>query len=160
MKKLFTLVMACVLMTGLLAGCGSKKEDTDNVDLEACYEQMLKDAGFDDTYMAATEGEMLESFYPGISEIQTKQLIARAPLMSGVVNEVVLMQCENEDDAVKAAEILQERVDSQANGGAWYPESMDAWSHGQVIQHGAYVAMIASADFQDTWAQDFEALFA
>ena len=91
---------------------------------------------------------MLDSYYPGLSEIPTKQFLAKAPMMSGVVNEVVLMQCENEDDAAKAVTILQQRITDQAEGGAWYPESMEAWSRGQVIQNGTYVAMIASAQFQ------------
>ena len=103
---------------------------------------------------------MLDNYYPGLSEITTKQFLAKAPMMSGVVNEVVLMQCENEDDAAKAVTILQQRITDQAEGGAWYPESMEAWSRGQVIQHSTYVAMIASAEFQSTWADDFNALFA
>ena len=80
-------------------------------------------------------------------------------MMSGVVNEMVLMQCENEEDAGKAAAILQERIDTQAEGGAWYPESMEAWSRGIVIQQGTYVAMIASAEHQDEIVEAFNQKF-
>ena len=160
MKRIVTILMTCVLMVGLLAGCGGKKETVPDVDLTACFDQMRQDAGFDEFYMTDLEGEMLESYYPGISDISTKQFLAKAPMMSGVVNEMVLMQCENEDDAAKAVTILQQRITDQAEGGAWYPESMEAWSRGQVIQNGTYVAMIASAQFQSTWADDFNALFA
>ena len=160
MKRIITILMTCVLMVGLLAGCGGKKETVPNVDLTACFDQMRQDAGFDEFYMTDLEGEMLDSYYPGLSEIPTKQFLAKAPMMSGVVNEVVLMQCENEDDAAKAVTILQQRITDQAEGGAWYPESMEAWGRGQVIQNGTYVAMIASAQFQSTWADDFNALFA
>ena len=160
MKRILTIVMTCVMMVGLLAACGGKKERVPNVDLTACFDQMRQDAGFDEFYMTDLEGEMLDSYYPGLSEIPSKQFLAKAPMMSGVVNEVVLMQCENEDDAAKAVTILQQRITDQAEGGAWYPESMEAWSRGQVIQNGTYVAMIASAEFQSTWADDFNALFA
>lgn len=160
MKRRLTLGMVLLLAISLLTSCGGKKETVPNVDLTACFDQMMKDAGFDEFYMTDLEGEMLESYYPGLSEIPTKQFLAKAPMMSGVVNEVVLMQCENEDDAAKAVAILQQRVTDQAEGGAWYPESMEAWSRGQVIQNGTYVAMIASANFQSTWADDFNALFA
>ena len=160
MKRIVTIIMTCVLMVGLLAGCGGKKETVPDVDLTACFDQMRQDAGFDEFYMTDLEGEMLDSYYPGLSEIPTKQFLAKAPMMSGVVNEVVLMQCENDDDAAKAVTILQQRITDQAEGGAWYPESMEAWSRGQVIQNGTYVAMIASAQFQSTWADDFNALFA
>ena len=160
MKRIITILMTCVLMVGLLAGCGGKKETVPDVDLTACFDQMRQDAGFDEFYMTDLEGEMLDSYYAGLSEIPTKQFLAKAPMMSGVVNEVVLMQCENEDDAAKAVTILQQRITDQAEGGAWYPESMEAWGRGQVIQHGTYVAMIASAEFQNAWADDFNALFA
>ena len=160
MKRIITILMTCVLMVGLLAGCGGKKETVPDVDLTACFDQMRQDAGFDEFYMTDLEGEMLDSYYPGRSEIPTKQFLAKAPMMAVVVNEVVLMQCESEDDAAKAVTILQQRITDQAEGGAWYPESMEAWSRGQVIQNGTYVAMIASAQFQSTWADDFNALFA
>ena len=66
----------------------------------------------DELLLSNIEGEMLDS-YPGLSEIATKQLVAKAPLMSAVVNEVVFLQCETDEDADKAAEILQKRIDYQ-----------------------------------------------
>ena len=47
----------------------------------------------------------------------------------------------------------------QAEGGAWYPESMEAWGKGTVDQQGTYVAMIASAEYQDDIAARWQALF-
>ena len=44
-----------------------------------------------------------------------------------MVNEIVLAECGTEEDAATAASILQDRVDAQAEGGAWYPESMETW---------------------------------
>ena len=70
-------------------------------------------------------------------------------MMSAVVNEIVLAQCETEEDAAKAASILQDRVDAQAEGGAWYPGVHGGLEpSAQVIQQGTYVAMIASAEHQ------------
>lgn len=160
MKRFLTIAMTCVLMLGLLAACGGKEEAAADVDLTACFDKMVEDAGLDANYMTDLEGEMLDAYYPGISDIPTKQFLAKAPLMSGVVNEVVLMQCETEEDAAKAVTILQQRITDQAEGGAWYPESMEAWSRGEVLQNGTYVAMIASASFQSQWAEDFNSLFA
>ncbi len=61
--------------------------------------------------------------------------------MSAVVNEVVFLQCETDEDADKAAEILQKRIDYQVGdetnpGGAWYPESIESWKQAQVIREG------------------------
>lgn len=107
---------------------------------------------------------MLDSYYPGLSEIATKQLVAKAPLMSAVVNEVVFLQCETDEDADKAAEILQKRIDYQVGdetnpGGAWYPESIESWKQAQVIREGTYVAMIASAEHQADIAEKFQQQF-
>ena len=51
-------------------------------------------------------------------------------------------------------------MDAQAEGGAWYPESMETWSDAQVVQHGTYVAMIATAEHQDEITEQFNAQFA
>lgn len=162
MKKLMTLVLAAMMMTAVLGGCGSKKEEAKNVDLNAFYSEIAAEYGWDDNTMMniPDDPELLEMYYPGISEVKTTQLIAKAPMMSAVVNEVVFLQCETEEDAAKAAEILRSRITMQAEGGAWYPESMEAWSKGTVDQQGTYVAMIASAqnqaDITARWQAQFQ----
>jgi hypothetical protein len=105
------------------------------------------------------EDELLDTYYPGLRDLRLKQLEAHMPIMSSVVNELVFLECETEEDASNAAAILQDRIDVQADGGAWYPESMDAWSRGIVIQQGTYVAMIASAEHQDEIAEAFTKKF-
>jgi len=109
--------------------------------------------------MVEIEGEMLESAYPGLSDIPTEQFVAKMPIMSSVVNEMVFLQCRTEEDAANAAAILQDRIDVQADGGAWYPESMEAWGNGIVIQQGTYVGLIASAEHQDEISEKFNQLF-
>ena len=161
MKRRMTLAIVCLLALSLLTACGgSGTKEVPDVDLAAFCADKAAEYGWDENYLADIEGELLENYYPGLGDIPTKQMVAKAPMMSFVVNEVVFLQCENEEDAAKAAAILQERIDTQAEGGAWYPESMEAWSRGQVIQQGTYVAMIASAEHQEDWADSFNALFA
>ena len=162
MKRYMTALLALALALCTLTACGGKKSnaETVEVDLPAFYAELEKKFQWNEGYMVDLEDEMLESYYPGISDIPATQFVAKAPMMSSVVNELVLMQCQSEEDAAKAASVLQERVKTQAEGGAWYPESMEAWSKAQVIQHGAYVAMFASASYQQEMVDDFEALFA
>ena len=162
MKKWMTLTLAMLMTVCTLAACGGKEEAPAEVevDLTEFYSEVEAECGFPEGYMADLEGEMLESYYPGLADVAAKQLVAKAPMMSAVVNEMVFMQCETEEDAAVAAEILQERVTMQAEGGAWYPESMEAWSKAEVIQQGTYVAMVASAEFQGTIVEAFNALFA
>lgn len=159
MKKSMTILL--VLVLGTLAACGKQAGAAAvDVDLPAFYMELEEKYQWGEDYMVDVEGELLENYYPGISDIPAVQFVAKAPMMSAVVNELVFMQCETEEDAEAAAAILQTRVDTQAEGGAWYPESMEAWGKGQVIQHGTYVAMIASASYQQEMADDFNALFA
>ncbi|MDD3348001.1 DUF4358 domain-containing protein [Oscillibacter sp.] len=160
MKRLMMLAMAAVMLVGLLSACGSKKSETVDADLDEFYDDLEDSYGWDDNYLVDIEGEMLESYYPGLADIETEQFVAKTPMMSATVNEMVFLQCKTEEDAVKAGAILQDRIDAQADGGAWYPESMEAWSKGTVIQQGTYVAMIASAEHQDEIAEKFNALFA
>lgn len=164
MKKLMTLILAAMMLA--LAACGgSGNTETVDADLQSFYDTLAGEFQWEEGYLVDIEGEMLESYYPGLSEIPTKQFIAKMPMMSSVVNEIVFLQCETEEDATKAAEILQNRIDYQVGdennpGGAWYPESIEAWKKGQVIQQGTYVAMIASAEYQDTIVEHFNSLFA
>lgn len=161
MKKTMTLILTMLLAAALLSACGQTgKTESKSVDLGAFYDGLVEAYEWEDPYMTEITGDMLESYYPGLLDIPTKQMVARMPMMSAVVNEMVFLECESEDDAAKAAAILQERIDAQAEGGAWYPESMEAWKNGAVIQQGTYVAMIASAEHQDEIEESFTGAFA
>lgn len=160
MKKWMTLTLLALLSAALLSACGGKDETaTPDVDLTDFYEDVKEEYGWSDGYMTDIEGELLESYYSGLGDISLKQLVAKAPMMSAVVNEMVFLQAETEEDAAAAAAILQGRIDLQAQGGAWYPESMEAWGRGIVIQQGAYVCMVVSAEHQDEISEGFNNLF-
>lgn len=160
MKKLFALAAVALTLCGLLTACGSKTETANDVDLTGFYNALAEQYGWGDDMMDL-DGEMLEMYYPGLGDIPAKQLLAKAPVMSYAVSEYVFMQCETEDDAAKAAEILQTRIDSQADGDAFYPETIDQWKAAKMLQNGAYVAMIASGEHQteieDAWNAQFGA---
>ena len=168
MKKLLTLALSALLTMSLLTACGGETAPQNDVDLTAFYNTLEEEYGWvedaassgpDDVLMSNIEGDLLESYYPGLADVATEQLIAKAPMISAVVNEIVLAQCATEEDAATAASILQDRVDAQAEGGAWYPESMETWSNAQVIQEGAYVAMVACAQHQAEIVEQFQQLF-
>ena len=145
MKKFLTLALSALLTMGLLTACGGKTTDK-TVDLTAFYNTLAEEYGWAED--AASSGE------------EDIMMMNKAPMISAVVNEIVLAECGTEEDAATAASILQDRVDAQAEGGAWYPESMETWSNAQVVQNGTYVAMIATADHQEEIAEQFNALFA
>lgn len=164
MKKRAVLILAG-LMALLAAGCGGAASggqsgaETAEASLSVVYAGMEEACGWDADYMADVEGEMLESYYPGLSEISTEQLIAKVPAMSSDVNEIVLLQCGTGEDAESAAAILQARIDSQIEGGAWYAETLEAWQSAKVLRQGTYAALIASGEFQETLEDQFNRQF-
>ena len=161
MKKRAVWVLAALLL--LASGCGGQREDGGaeeaDVALDTLYAGMEELCGWEEGYMADVEGELLEGYYPGLSEIPVKQLVVKVPAMSSDVNEIVLMQCETEEDAESAAAILQARADAQAEGGAWYPESLEAWKAAKVLRNGTYAALIASGAHQETLEEQFNLQF-
>lgn len=160
MKKRAVLILSAVLL--LAAGCGRKEsggDETAEVSLSSLYAGMTESCGWEEDYMADVEGDLLESYYPGLGEISTRQLIAKVPAMSSDVNEIVLLQCETEEDAENAAAILQTRIDSQTEGGAWYAETLRAWEKASVLRQGTYAALIASGEFQETLEEQFNRQF-
>lgn len=162
MKKRTVVVLAALLL--LVSGCGGQQEEgraeDSAVALESLYAGMAESCGWDGDYMTDVEGELLEEYYPGLSEVPAGQLIVKVPAMSSDVNEIVLMQCETEEDADAAAAILQARIDSQAEGGAWYPETLEAWKNARVLRQGEiYVALIASGEFQESLEEQFNHQF-
>ena len=162
MKKGGILILTALLM--LAAGCGGQRDgeggaEEAEVSLSALYAGMAEACGWEEDYMTSVDGGLLEEYYPGLSGLSGKHLIAQVPAMSSDVNEIVLIQCETEEGAENAAAILQARVDAQVEGGAWYPETQAAWEKAQVLRRGAYAALIASGEFQESLEEQFNQQF-
>jgi hypothetical protein len=149
MKKKLSALLLALLMIVSMSACGGQQAEEKAVNLTDLYDSIAEKYDWSEDSMVTVEGDLLESFYPGLADLGATQMIARTPQMSAVVNELVLAEFPDEETAGKAADILQDRVDAQASGGAWYPDSMEAWSNADVITEGRYAAMIASAEHQD-----------
>ena len=131
-------MLLAALALAFLTGCGGQAdaggaEDAD-VALSSLYAGMEAACGWGEDYMTALEGDLLEGYYPGLSGLPAKQLVAMVPAMSSDVNEIVLFQGETEEDAESAA--------------AWYPETLAAWKSARVLRQGTSAALIASGAFQ------------
>lgn len=170
MKKLITLMMSLLMLVSLMA-CGSKNDEPKyvEVDLQNFYQTQydalypLDAEGYSTGPMvdnAAAMPEMLEGFYPGLTAIETKQCLVMMPMMSAVAYEVVLIELADAANMEAVKTILQARITAQAEGGAWYPETIESWkNNSHIVENGPYVMMIVSSDAQ-SYIDAFNALFA
>ena len=149
---------------------GSPSESQKDVDLSAFYNTLREENIWPELMdltdsEAESELEMLDAYYPGLSALSTKQLGVYIAAISAAVGEIALVETESEEDAAKAAEIFQARIDYQVGddtnpGGAWYPETIEGWkNNSRIVSHGNYV-MLAVGDTADAAVVAFAALFA
>ena len=69
------------------------------------------------------------------------------------------METKTAEDAAKAAEVLQARIDYQVESGAWYPATVEIWADAQVVTNGNYVGLIVAGSEQENAMSAFNALF-
>jgi hypothetical protein len=132
-----------------------------SVDLNAFYLSLMDTYGenFPATMNLCEAVEMLDGFYPGLSAIDTKQMMIYQPMMGAVVCEIALVEVTNSADVDAVKEILQARIDTQVDGGAWYPESIEGWkNNSRIVVNGNCVMMIAYSEC-DAVVEAFNGLF-
>ena len=130
-------------------------------DLNAFYLSLMDTYGenFPATMNLCEAVEMLDGFYPGLSGIDTKQMMIYQPMMGAVVCEIALVEVTNSADVDAVKEILQARIDTQVDGGAWYPESIEGWkNNSRIVVNGNCVMMIAYSEC-DAVVDAFNGLF-
>ena len=160
--RITALVMALAMSFSLLTSCGSKDNGNSNanVDLTAFVTDLAEKHGENFAANAdVVEAGMHNDMYPGIADVETKQLVIFQPMMGAVVCEIALAEVANADDVETVKTIFQSRIDAQVNGGAWYPESIEGWkNNSQIVTNGNYVMMIAW-QYADDAVASFNELF-
>lgn len=161
LKKMIAAALA-LMMVFALAACGSADggQSSEAPDLQAYYDDFMASLGNDAPMMMAIEGDMLEAAYPGLSAYTLKQSVLQMAGISAVAYEMALVETESETDAQAVKEIFEARVDSQIQGGAMYPATIEAWENASVIQNGNVVALILAGEDQTAAVDAFNALFA
>lgn len=139
-----------------------------DVDLTAFYNTLREGNTWPELMDLTTDAgmkELLDSYYPGLSEISTKQRGVYIAAISAAVGEIALVEVENAEDVQAVEDIFQARIDYQVGddanpGGAWYPETIEGWkTKSQIVSRGNYV-MLAVGDAAEAAVEEFEALFA
>ena len=133
-----------------------------SVDLNAFYTSLVDTYGenFPANMDLCEMPEMLDGFFPGLSDIGTNQMMIYQPMMGAVVCEIALIEVADAANVDAVKNILQARIDAQVEGGAWYPESIEGWKNSsRIAVNGNYVMMIAYSEC-DAVVDAFNALFA
>lgn len=134
-----------------------------DADLAEFYDALL--SGSEWPALMALEGEALDSFYPGLSDLSLRQCLVNTAAISAVVGEIALVETETEEDVKTVQEIFQARIDYQVGdednpGGAWYPETIEGWrTNSHIAVQGRYV-MLAVGENAAAAVESFQALFA
>ncbi len=115
-------------------------------------------------YLSLLEGDMLEQYFAGLSNVSCKQTQVYSNLMGFVTSEIAVIEVSDSKDVDTVKGILQARVsymagDGESPGGAWYPEPTEQWtSNARVVTNGNFVMMVVGTDC-DAIVDDFNALF-
>lgn len=95
--------------------------------------------------MMVMEGELLANYYPGLDAIASVEEVYIQETMISVANVAVglvkLSAGASPDDVIAVQNILQARINTQADGGAWYPESCETWEQGVITSTSNVVGM-------------------
>lgn len=159
-KKLISLALAALMALSLAACGGSAPKEEEkpafSADLAQFYSTLFQ--GEDAPAMAEVTDDMLESLYPGLTDIELKQRVIYAPMISAVAAEVALVEVANAEDVEAVKAILQQRVDDQVAGGAWYPATIEVWENSsEIVVIDNYVCLFVGAD-KDAQVEAFRAL--
>lgn len=161
MKKILSLGLALALTLTVLAGCSNGGgQTTADVNLEEFYQTIFTDPE-NTPAMMPLEGEMLESFYPGLAEVELKQQVAYMPMITAVACEIVMVECADAADVDAVEEIFQTRVDTQVENQFNYPAVIEAWEkEAKVVSNGNYVALFLVSGMSDQVVDNFNAAIA
>ena len=167
MRKLLSLTLSLALCLGLTAcsggGNGGSGEGGDafTADLSAFYDDMFSTVFPDPDNapaMSQVTGDYLDQLYPGLSEVETTQCLVYAPMITAVAYEVALVEVADSADVATVEEIFQARIDSQIEGGAFYPATVEAWqNNSEIVTRGNCVALFVGAE-KDDMVSAFNAL--
>ena len=139
-------------------GAGDNSAAAGSVDLTAFYNDMTSQYEFGN--LQSFTGDVLESYYPGMGAVSTKQCLIMGTMMTMNNGEFCLVEVSDGKDVETVKSIFQSRIDYMANGGAWYPGPTDTWTNNsRVVSNGNFVMMVVHESCDDI-VEAFNGLFA
>jgi len=100
--------------------------------------------------MMVLDTQLLDSYYPGLTGIAAveemliqESMISTANMAVGLVR---LSESATQEDVLAVQSILQSRITTQADGGAFYPASCETWKNGVITSASNCVGMFVYPD--------------
>lgn len=91
--------------------------------------------------------EILTTYYPGLFDLELKQVHIYIPMMSAVAYEVALIEAANDADVETIKGILQSRIDAQVGNNHNYPMVIEAWQNSaHIVTYGRYLMLVVGDD--------------
>ena len=151
-RKLCLVLALCLALA--LTGCGGAEEPV-SIDLDAFYGALAQQNDF--PMMMAVDSAMMEGLYPGLADIGRVQTVIYTAAISATACEIAMVEVADAADTAAVKEIFQQRVDSQVAGGAWYPETIEAWKNGsEIVVRDHYVALFVTPPEMTSPAEAFK----
>ena len=164
-KKILTLVLTLSLSLSLAACGGAPKEDAVSIDVNLTdfYGALLED--YEWPMLMPLEDEPLDTFYPGLRDLELEQCSVSTAAISAAVAEIALVEVKDADDVSKVEDIFQARIDYQVGdgdqpGGAFYPMTIEGWQNDSYIASNGNYVMLAAGDHASDAVEAFNGLFA
>ena len=135
-----------------------QESEPENTEAQAgSFDEFFKavQADYELPMLGEMDADMIKSWYPGIEELDAKAVRGYMPMISSVAYEFIFAELRDEKSVSEAEELFEKRIREQADGGAWYPESMAAWGKAEVVTEGNFAAMIAAGDDSAAIAERF-----
>lgn len=146
MKKILALMLVIVMLFAA-AGCGQEDEEGPEAGtaLSTFYDAVIAvqpEEAEELILFEESDPGLIESFYPGLAEIQLNQQAFYMPPVATAPCEIVLVEVADSGDVQSVKDIFRARIDKGASD-TTYPESALGWqSLAQVQSSGNFVCMI------------------
>jgi len=109
--------------------------------------------------MMVLDDSLLDVYYPGLSSVPNVEEVLVQETAISISNMAVglvkLSDSATMDDVVAVQNALQSRIDTQADGGAFYPASCDTWKAGVITSVSNCVGMFVYPDEAQSMADLF-----
>ena len=146
MKKTIAILLALLTIAAVCA-CGAEKEKAPapGTPLSTFYQSVIDMQPADADaliFFEENNPDLIESFYPGLNDIEFSQKLLYMPPIATHPCEIFLVEAKNSEDAETVAEIFKARIALGADNDS-YPESAKGWQlYAQVQRSGNFVCMI------------------